>query len=115
MTEPVTLREMLDVIDRFLARKGEEAARLALVLSALRGPDTDNFSLKEKTTAVIRATAFPLLFKGADHLECSVGRFSALGLMREDDQIVFPPNGTDRHFGIHTAEAAKALGLQVME
>lgn len=55
----ITLIEMLDQIDEFLARGDAESARLWSILTALRGPDSEDEDIKLNTTAVIRAAACP--------------------------------------------------------
>lgn len=64
---PQTARDMLDLIDRFLYKHSRtnnrlnEGAELWNVLTALRGPDSvlNKGSIKEISTSLIRAKAFP--------------------------------------------------------
>ena len=54
------VRKALDAIDEILSGKDSFAATYMWdVLSALRGPDVDDQGLKDATTSVIRAAAFP--------------------------------------------------------
>lgn len=54
-----TLREVLDIIDDVLQKGGMEAMELSNVLTALRGPDSNDPDLKAATTCVIRTFALP--------------------------------------------------------
>lgn len=58
----MTVRDVLDVIDEFLAgARMEDFVKLWSILTALRGPDVGIAarSVKSRTTAVIRTKAFP--------------------------------------------------------
>ena len=68
---PNTMRQMLKLIDQFLANPAlkSEGRKLWDVMSALRGPD--NGIGKELTTAVIRRAAFPQAAK-SKHLQTYV-------------------------------------------
>jgi hypothetical protein len=62
MNQYRTAKEVLDVIDEFLADKAvsrTEQGALWGLLSVVRGPDTDSGELKMKTTACLRAAMFP--------------------------------------------------------
>lgn len=61
MSEKLTLREKLDLIDSWLCDSAD-GGRLANILSAVRGPDAstaDAPTVKQETTNVIRHEAFP--------------------------------------------------------
>lgn len=76
------------------------------VLSALRGPDVLDETVKRQTTAVIRAAAFQ-----------EIG--DCFGVSNERTNIVRIPDSwctmqtKDYHFYTHVIAAAKALGLEV--
>ncbi len=53
-------RRVLDYLDKVLAKRDQTAREVALVVSALRGPDNQgDDKLKMRTTAHIRTAAFP--------------------------------------------------------
>lgn len=59
------VRAILDLVEDVLMRDDVVASDLALILSALRGPDDttkDTYQLKLNTTACIRSMAFPRLY-----------------------------------------------------
>ena len=77
-----TVREVLDVIDEFLARGDSRAGALWDVLTALRGPDDESKEqLKSSTTSHIRRAAFPLLASTSRTLSMSK-RVQHFGLER---------------------------------
>ena len=58
MKLPVSLRGALRQIERMLTKQSY-SADLWDILSAIRGPDSRNKTLKHATTTVIRSVAFP--------------------------------------------------------
>lgn len=107
MTAPTTMREVLDIIDEALARNDHEAEQLWAVLTALRGPDSNNSDLKLRTTAVIRSRAFPRTAKIARESTWDVpgGATYAESYMPLPTEV--PRNG--QHFDWHVHCAAIAL------
>lgn len=105
-----TLKQMLRTIDGFLC-SGKAGHRLWDVLSATRGPDnSDYYSLKRETTAIIRTAAFPrYAVKASGMLD--------FGLVPPDR--VLRPSGNlwcasgPNHFTSHIASAASSLNLTV--
>lgn len=75
------------------------------VLTALRGPDTENDDLKTCTTAAIRGTAFPKLVGCTANIAATI--LSASYFNRD---AVYGSN-VERHFRSHINSAAFALGL----
>lgn len=64
---PKTVNEMLEIIDTFLSTTNSDTAgHLWNILAALRGPDSNNLSIKKATTTGIRRTAFPKTAKFAE-------------------------------------------------
>lgn len=130
---PETAREVLNLIDRFLCKGSVESMRLINVLSAVRGPDSQDRSLKSATTAIIRANAFPLLYaqeKVRDRksftinyadgstIERYVKDPAVYGLsiieMREGNEVVLPyEKDGQSHFSAHIRSAASALFLDL--
>jgi len=103
-----TAKEMLDVLDEFFVTAGEEQARnLWAVLSALRGPDDDSYVLKNCTTEVVRAVAFPRLAALWKRELCAVGPTFNLSSRLAS----IPPNYSPRynHFFNHIADAKRVL------
>ena len=104
------LRDALDVIQGFLldpAIGGE----LADVLSALRGPDSDDMQMKIRTTNHIRRAAFPEMEK-----PLITGIVDGTALRRWDLWVEGPMNIThpihnqSPHFLSHIRRAREALG-----
>ena len=66
------VRQELDRIEQFLLRGDQASADLAMLLSALRGPDNESFSyekMKEKMTSPLRSMMFPKLYIAAENYE----------------------------------------------
>lgn len=61
------VRQELDRIEDFLMQSNQASADLAMILSALRGPDFPDFedSIKERTTSPLRTMVFPRLYEVA--------------------------------------------------
>jgi hypothetical protein len=75
------LKQILNQIDNFLTTADRyQAQDLWSILTALRGPDSDNDQIKYETTAVIRALAFPEAAKTTGQREDSVYQ-ATLGYM----------------------------------
>lgn len=59
--QPTKALEILDIIDKFLSSnsvKEDQKGFLWDILAALRGPDNQNYKIKQETTEVIRSRAF---------------------------------------------------------
>lgn len=65
------VREELDRIEDFLMRGDQASADLAMILSALRGPDNDNEDIKSRTTSPLRTMIFPRLYQKAGNYRYS--------------------------------------------
>lgn len=101
-TKETTAKDILAMIDEWsLNASYPEKRNLWDILSALRGPDSDNEELKERTTTVIRSKAFSNFGK-----ECAW--FAPRG-------VKIQMNGTEdqKHFIGHIKMAANALGIPV--
>src|SRR6266404_4013913 len=96
--KPLTLRQVLNVIDARLAKGGVDAGKLWDVLSALRGPDEDVKHNKDTTTVPIRLAAFPKTAR----LSWPPAQFT------NGDRPIEVPD-TDGHFERHIRVAAYAL------
>ena len=64
------VRQELDRIEDFLMQSNQASADLAMILSALRGPDHvergyEEDSIKERTTSPLRTMVFPRLYEAA--------------------------------------------------
>jgi hypothetical protein len=102
---PDTAKEMLHLIDQFLARADEQSKDLMRVLSALRGPDVDmhSFVVKHSSTVHIRWSALPLTAENQ----------SRLAVMDMDPEYAYlqpktyGPGGI--HFATHIDRAVQAL------
>jgi len=97
-------REVLDMLDEVLMGDVQVAQEVWDVLTALRGPDSDNNKVKRKTTWVIRAAAFPKTVKFF---------YQQLPARFELDRLDFSTVGLDMtsHFADHVTWAACILGL----
>lgn len=98
-------RKLLSLLDTALAKQDDVAEELWRVLTALRGPDSDDMGIKVTTTMVIRRAAFPKTAK-----EYQKTRNSAGGAMYASDEQPFVPAG-DGHFRNHAEGAQEVLGL----
>lgn len=103
----------MSVVKQFLADLDSRAMQLAFedrrklwrILTALRGPDSDNSTVKRKTTAVIRAMSLPALAIDnyafvAGHDECSSIPVDINNIIADDINV---------HFNVHITLAQKAL------
>lgn len=100
-------REILDKIDEFLAKGNADSQDLWDILTALRGPDSEN-DIKHVTTIPIRNTALPKTTKVAisswgftNGADFRGGEFSG-----EDAS-----SDTSEHFSTHVIGAARLLGI----
>lgn len=104
--EKKELRAVLDKLDRILAtedRLGGLASKLWDVLSAMRGPDNEDASLKDSITIPIRRKAFPRTFKK--------GGISRAFFGYRNEVYPFKVGVEFTHFNEHGRRAARALGL----
>lgn len=115
MMEPKTVREMLDVIDGFLALATDESRGLWDVLMALRGPDVANSkseALMRGTTEVIRTQAFPLTarsvmpYRERHFVPCLGASFALPSYPFKLNSYAFTT-----HFGAYASVAGQVLGL----
>jgi hypothetical protein len=102
-----TAKQMLKLIDRFLEHRDAESDRLWWVLTALRGPDSDNWNEKMQTTAHVRAKAFPRTAKGSKLVNWGPG-----GAVFFHDQPFNTDELSSVHFRAHITRAALVLGLK---
>jgi len=116
-----TVREILDILDEFLAQGTPESQRLWDVITALRGPENDPVGeLKSKSVAHIRRAAFP---KTAAKVDESVSlsppgkqswqHFGWDAPIRAafTAQSPFSTQGLSEHEGTHMLRACIALRL----
>ena len=91
-------------------RQFQAIRELWAVLTALRGPDTENDFDKAATTQVIRSTAFPktdaLDQKGIANVPAAFGHDSVTRAIHRRERMAAD------HFRSHTQLAFKALGLK---
>jgi len=109
--KPKTLRAALDQIGRMLGDKnyGQD---LWSILTALRGPDSQNLAVKFATTAVLRDAAFP----NRETVNGSVFRKDQIHFAATRRAIFEPGNKRDSsHFRRHIYDAFEALGLNLRE
>lgn len=83
----------------------EEQRDLWDILSAMRGPDNDDVNLKEQTTCVIRALAFPKITAGGQAMIAGKGSKVADINTALSDNIL----GGAGHFMSHIHAAERAL------
>lgn len=104
------LKTLLNTIDIYLLTGDEnESRRLWNILAALRGPDTpDSNDLKDVTTSVIRATAFPLTAKQSNG---NGGRLCASMVGDDSDRASRRKLLSSSHFILHAQSAFHALDL----
>lgn len=110
----MTARQMLDLLDEYFvvqhlakgpkpSRGSVEGDKLWDVLSALRGPDSDDYNLKVVTTAPLRTMAFPKLWA------CESAALSGPSLAPAKDYNPARLGVGYSHFADHVLEAHKAL------
>lgn len=107
---PKNLRQALDIIEELLSEH-DYSSPLWDVLTALRGPDSGDDSVKYATTCVIRTAAFP------SHPYGSNGSLyfsdDATKVKKRIDLLAH--NGDSAHFRRHLREAFDALDLKLRE
>jgi hypothetical protein len=116
MKELQTARQVLDVLDEFISRPGneefvQEKRDLWAVLTALRGPDKEYeaVQLKDSATAVVRAHAFPRCAAlDAYYIGIGIG-FDSFD--RAHARITAENTGIHHHFARHIRDAFRALKL----
>lgn len=107
-------QELARIVD-FLNNNGEQSRKLWDVLSALRGPDSDNSTEKFISTEVIRdyiglKDAGPLLIMSSGDSEEKLER--RLELFPLDGRVFGPRLERWTHFSNHALLAFQALGLK---
>lgn len=115
-TQDEKLREVLNSIDEMLSKGWDSSSaghKLWDILSALRGPDNGEDSLKYATTGIIRRKAFPKTFTRITGLSSTRAvsapdSFEKLAVRREQ------ANAYD-HFSRHYRRAFHSLGLSLGE
>ena len=103
-------RLLLNAIDNHLAKCDYAASELWDVLTALRGPDSDELGQKDRTTLPIRAAAFPQLAEthATNWVMCSA--HSAFPMQQKPAPAFVPPEDGG-HFARHVMAAATVLVL----
>lgn len=98
-----TVSGMLKEIDTFLATN-PNSNKLWDILSALRGPDSDDMKVKMATTTAIRRAAFPLTHK-------AMRDYSIVNRIQAAFEGVYNPERMDahNHFNHHIQSAVRAL------
>lgn len=117
-TRPLTFKQVLDIVDTALARGNSTSEKLWDVLTALRGPDTNEYYLKSEITVLIRRKALPKTTKA--HMD-SGATLADFGYDEpKDAKISSGTVGYERegygykrrgHFRNHAIKAAEALGI----
>lgn len=101
----MTIEQILTEIDKYLATEPEnDARRLWAILAGIRGPDSEDQSLKKGTTVFVRSRAFPLAAA-----RTNAAGFSTFGMLFKSD---FPPRNVllgYSHFENHIRFAYTAL------
>lgn len=92
-------KQMLDAVVKFLNVEDEESTMLWNILTALRGPDSEDFRLKLDTTARLRH---------AIGLRSYTGKHQ--GYFMTNDRPLRSYSVTPSHFGNHFNWAVEALG-----
>jgi len=106
------VREVLDTIDAMLTQgEAQDARDLWDVLAALRGPDTDNDELKDRTTVPIRRAAFPKMTALYEAGIRQVGAVFTPTYRSREEADTFVPEEDDSHFSYHARLAAKVLNI----
>ncbi|HVE12628.1 MAG TPA: hypothetical protein VNI01_04480 [Elusimicrobiota bacterium] len=104
----LSAKEVLAEIDAWAASQVSQVDRnraqdLWLILTAMRGPDSEDERVKAETTCVLRAAALPRLAKAGGALVGLADRAALQRLTRYHEDT------WDVHFGRHVRLAAKAL------
>lgn len=101
----------LAYLDLLLSQKDLTAREIATVLSALRGPDNEDNNLKERTTAIIRAVAFPKTSVAVNRSSFPLGWVFNRMLDPWMGKESFSDNALGDHFTRHARGAAEVLGI----
>lgn len=108
-----SIRTKLDIIEDMLM--SEDGRDIAMVLSALRGPDRFDDGSKERTTAFVRSAAFPRLRELAHIVEDADSKTAtSMWLFNKVGQYPDPTCKRDsvmNHFKGHIALALEVLGV----
>lgn len=97
--------DALQAIKEVLERNDRESEKLWWILTALRGPDSENYDDKKATTSIIRTKAFGYL----DH---TLAEFSPEDCESDlKTRIALANEGPNQHFTFHVKEAFIALNL----
>jgi len=109
MRTPKTLRGALDHIQHLLTKQ-PYSADLWDILSAIRGPDSRNKTLKHATTTVIRSVAFP-------SRPCEERSFYSDDSEKKSEirKRLFKNKEDFNHFRQHCEAAFDALDLKLFE
>lgn len=104
------VRIMLDKIDEMLSKGDQDAADLAAILTALRGPDELSvYHLKEITTVPVRRLALPKTAKASRYSHRKM-RMSFQGLDKINIPTAFvPTHHATSHFFLHIRQAKAAI------
>lgn len=114
MDSKTKINDILDQIDEVLCEDHAAARKLWSILTALRGPDDGNDELKTRTTAIIRAKAFP---KFADVYDLDVilrKKFNHMGVEVNPDKADWDKQfdqASGKHFRQHAEYAMCALSF----
>lgn len=101
-------QKALKYLDAILAKGGEDARDLWDVLSALRGPDSQDDVLKDTVTCPIRRAAFPKTTKRLIAGDIQIGPvFASYNGRTKEYDAKAASAGT--HFAYHAREAWRAL------
>lgn len=108
------VRELLNTIDNMLMKQdtyeeAKDSSDLWSVLSALRGPDSGDDRVKDKTTVLIRRAAFPRTTREGRGTPQAV--FTGVYDFRPEVLMETVNEAVDHHFESHIAQAALALGI----
>ena len=109
------LRAMLDTIDDMLVVGDQNAADLWMVLSALRGPDINDWHLKVNCTIPIRRAALPRTamqynaYSSANLIKRIPANFDCIFNHYDLDSWEYGCEGS--HFFSHADDAAQILEL----
>ena len=113
MEKPTTVVEVLDIIDEFIISNSNQGELLYSILTALRGPDISTNELKQNTTAIIRANAFPKTERGGAYTLGDVNLDVSLSEIEDWlEQYNLPPANAffyAQHFKAHIICAVQVL------
>ncbi len=109
MRTPKTLRGALDQIQKMLTRQSY-SGDLWDVLSAIRGPDSRDKTIKHATTTVIRSSAFPKR-PCEERSFYSEDSAKKAGIRKQ----LFKNKEDFNHFRQHVRDGFDSLGLKLFE